>query len=64
MDKKKPAIFAVMALLVAISWTLWKGKLPPEDVCLLIFPRNLARNLTHYLGEHRKEGIETYGPSR
>jgi hypothetical protein len=36
MDKKKPAIFAVMALLVAlavaISWTLWKGKLPPEKV--------------------------------
>jgi TolB-like protein/Tfp pilus assembly protein PilF len=36
MDKKKPAIFAVMALLVAlavaISWTLWKGKLLPEKV--------------------------------
>jgi TolB-like protein/Tfp pilus assembly protein PilF len=36
MDKKKPAIFAVMALLVAlavaISWTLWKGKLLPRKV--------------------------------
>jgi TolB-like protein/Tfp pilus assembly protein PilF len=36
MDKKKPAIFAVMALLVAlavaISWTLWKGKLLPQKI--------------------------------
>jgi TolB-like protein/Tfp pilus assembly protein PilF len=34
MDQKKPAIFALIALLVAlavaISWTLWKGKLLPE----------------------------------
>jgi len=34
MDKTKPAIFALMALLVAlavaISWILWKGKLLPE----------------------------------
>src|SRR6478609_2877956 len=28
----------------------------PRFVCLLIFPRNLARNLTQYGGEHRKEG--------
>jgi TolB-like protein/Tfp pilus assembly protein PilF len=38
MDKKKPAIFAVMALLVAlavaISWTLWKGKLLPRKVVI------------------------------
>jgi hypothetical protein len=36
MDQKKPAIFALMALLVAlavaISWTLCKGKLLPEKV--------------------------------
>jgi TolB-like protein/Tfp pilus assembly protein PilF len=38
MDRKKPAIFALMAslvaLAVAISWTLWKGKLLPEKVGL------------------------------
>ena len=36
MDLKKPAIFALMALLVvlavAISWSLSKGKLPPEKI--------------------------------
>ncbi len=36
MDQKKPAIFALMALLVAlavaISWTLCKGKPPSENV--------------------------------
>jgi TolB-like protein/Tfp pilus assembly protein PilF len=36
MDQKKPAIFALMAsllaLAVAISWSLWKGKLFPENV--------------------------------
>jgi hypothetical protein len=36
MDQKKPAVFAVMAslvaLAVAISWTLWKGKLLPQKV--------------------------------
>jgi hypothetical protein len=36
MDQRKPAIFALIALLVAlavaISWTLWKGRLVPEKV--------------------------------
>jgi adenylate cyclase len=34
MHQKKPAIFAVvaslLALAIAISWTLWKGKLLPQ----------------------------------
>ena len=36
MGRSKPAIFALiaslLALAVAISWTLWKGKLLPEKV--------------------------------
>jgi TolB-like protein/Tfp pilus assembly protein PilF len=36
MDQKKPAIFALIALLLAlalaISWTFWKGKLLPQKV--------------------------------
>jgi TolB-like protein len=67
MDQKKPAIFALMvsllALAVAISWSLWKGKLFPEnigitkDVAVLPF-ENLSPDLGNaYFAEGIHEEI-------